>query len=72
MSKGLDTKIAVVIREDLHDWKKLNVSAFIVNGIAGSAPNTMGEPCADASGNTYLPMLNQPVIVVSADAAQVT
>ena len=71
MSKGYDTKIAAVIREDLPVWQKLNVTAFTVSGIVASAPDTIGEPYEDASGNTYLPMLNQPVIVYSADAEQI-
>jgi hypothetical protein len=31
-----DTKIAVVLREDLAVWQKANVTAFLVSGIAGS------------------------------------
>jgi len=61
-----DTKIAVALREDLPTWQKLNMTAFMVSGIAGSDPSTVGEDYADASGNTYLPMFRQPVLVFSA------
>jgi hypothetical protein len=64
-----DTKIAVVLRDDLAVWQKANVTAFLVSGIAGTAPETVGEPYLDASGNTYLPMFRQPVMVYAADAA---
>jgi hypothetical protein len=63
------TKIAVVLREDLAVWQKANVTAFLVSGIAGTAPETIGEPYVDGSGNRYLPMFRQPVLVYAADAA---
>ena len=28
-----DTKIAVVVRDDLETWQKLNVTAFVVSGL---------------------------------------
>lgn len=58
-----DTKIAVVLRNGLKDWQKLNVTAFTVSGIAATAENVVGEPYVDGSGNTYLPMFRQPVLV---------
>ena len=61
-----DTKIAVALRADLPTWQKLNMAAFMVSGIAGTDPSTVGEDYADASGNTYLPMFRQPVLVFSA------
>lgn len=64
-----DTKIAVVLRDDLPTWQKLNVTAFTVSGIAGTDPATVGEDYQDASGHTYLPMFRQPVMVFSTDAA---
>jgi hypothetical protein len=65
----LDTKLAVVLRDDLAVWQKTNVTAFLASGIAGAAPGVVGEPYRDASGNEYLPMFVQPVLVYEADAA---
>jgi hypothetical protein len=62
-----DTKIAVVLRDDLAVWQKTNVTAFLVSGIAGTVPGVVGEPYWDASGNEYLPMFVQPVLVYEAD-----
>ena len=62
-----DTKIAVVLRDDLAAWQKANVTAFLVSGIAGTVPDLVGEPYRDASGNEYLPMFVQPVLVYQAD-----
>ena len=62
------TKIAVVLRDDLAVWQKANVTAFLVSGIAGTDPDTVGVPYADASGNRYLPMFREPVLVYVADA----
>jgi hypothetical protein len=45
------------------------VTAFLVSGIAGTVPGVVGEPYRDASGNEYLPMFVQPVLVYEADTA---
>jgi hypothetical protein len=62
-----DTKIAVVLREDLPVWQKLNVTAFTVSGIAATVEGVTGEPYVDASGAVYLPMFRQPVLIFAAD-----
>jgi len=64
-----ETKIAVVLRDDLAGWQETNVTAFLVSGIAATVPGVVGEPYADASGNEYLPMFVQPVLIYQADAA---
>ncbi len=64
-----DTKLAVVLRDDLAVWQKTNVTAFLVSGIAASELGVVGEPYRDGSGNEYLPMFVQPVLVYEADAA---
>jgi hypothetical protein len=65
-----DTKIAVVVREDLLVWQKLNVTAFLTSSILGQHPRLIGDPYEDADGVRYLPMLIQPVLVFAADQAQ--
>jgi hypothetical protein len=57
-----DTRIAVLLRDDLLPWQGLNVTAFTISGIAG-LPDVLGEPYEDASGRRYLPMFRQPVLV---------
>ena len=57
------TKIAVVLRDDLEAWQRLNVTAFLVSGIGQRVPEVIGEPYADADGTGYLPMFRQPVLV---------
>lgn len=66
-----DTKIAVVVRDDLETWQKLNITAFTVSGIAGTAEGVVGEPYEDGSGNSYLPMFRQPVLIFCATAEQI-
>jgi hypothetical protein len=58
-----DTKIAVLLREDLETWQRLNVTAFLVSGLGSTIPEVVGEPYADADGTAYLPMFRQPVLV---------
>ncbi|MFJ9179080.1 DUF2000 family protein [Streptomyces sp. NPDC102360] len=58
-----DTKIAVLLRDDLETWQRLNVTAFLVSGLGPQLPEVIGEPYEDADGTPYLPMFRQPVLV---------
>ncbi|WP_415925767.1 DUF2000 family protein [Streptomyces scabiei] len=58
-----DTKIAVLLREDLETWQRLNVTAFLVSGLGTELPEVIGEPYEDADGVPCLPMFRQPVLV---------
>ena len=66
-----DTKIAIVLRDDLAGWQKANVTAFLVSGIAATVDGVVGEPYRDGSGNDYLPMFRQPVLVFGGDRAAI-
>jgi hypothetical protein len=66
------TKIAVLLRDDLATWQRLNVTAFLVSGIAGTQPELLGSDYADADGTPYLPMFGQPVLIFEGDAATLT
>ncbi|WP_240979637.1 DUF2000 domain-containing protein [Streptomyces sp. HNM0574] len=59
-----DTKIAVLLREDLLTWQRLNVTAFLVSGLGSELPELIGAPYEDADGTGYLPMFRQPVLVL--------
>lgn len=63
-----ETKVVVVLGEGMAPWQELNVTAFLMSGVATSAPDLVGEPYRDGDGTTYLPMLREPVLVMSADA----
>ena len=66
-----DTKAAVVVRDDLAFWQRLNVCAFLTAGIVGAAgPEAIGDDYVDADENRYLPLLVQPVLVFEAPAAK--
>ncbi|EMF27286.1 DUF2000 domain-containing protein [Streptomyces pseudogriseolus] len=62
-STRFDTKIAVLLREDLEPWQRLNVTAFLVSGLGTQIPELIGQPYEDADGVPYLPMFRQPVLV---------
>ena len=66
-----ETKIAVVVRDDLESWQRLNVTAFLASGIAAN-PDLLGEPYADADGTRYLPLFRQPVLVLEGAKEVVT
>lgn len=62
-----DTKVAVVVRDDLAAWQRLNVTAFLISGLVGRAgPEAIGEEYVDADGARYLPLLVQPVLIFEA------
>jgi hypothetical protein len=65
-----DTRIAVVVRDDLLVWQKLNVTAFTISGIA-SLPDVIGAPYVDASERIYRPMIRQPVMVFAASSEEI-
>ena len=67
-----DTKIAVLLRDDLEGWQRLNVAAFLVSGIGQRNPEVIGQPYADADGTEYLPMFRQPVLVFEASKETLT
>ena len=69
MDDQFDTKVAVALLEDLPVWQKVNAAAFLVSGIAGSTPQLVGDAYVDGSGNRYLPMLRQPILIYAADSA---
>jgi hypothetical protein len=64
-----DTKVAVVLRDDLLPWQRLNVCAFLVSGVAAANPEIIGAPYVDADDTEYLAMFRQPVLVFQGDAA---
>lgn len=66
---GDEIKIAVVVRDDLAVWLKINVTAFLVSGFGTRWPEVVGEPYQDGSGTDYLPMFGLPVVAFAADAA---
>ena len=64
-----DTKIKIVLRNDLEAWQELNITAFLISGIAGTQ-NIIGQPYKDADGVEYLPMSQQPIMIHSASGEQ--
>src|SRR5690242_6831136 len=64
-----DTKIAILVEDTLAVWQKLNVTAFLASGIAGAAPEAMGEAYVDAAGRRYAALLGQPIRIFAAQSA---
>ena len=64
-----ETKLAIVLRDDLAPWQALNVAVFLTSGIVAQFPDIVGEAYRDRSGNVYNPLSIQPAIVLAADQA---
>jgi hypothetical protein len=62
-----ENKIAIVISNDLAQWQKLNVTAFLASSVAIAFPQTHGAPLVSGSGTQYLPFLKHPVLVYAAE-----
>ena len=62
-----DHKIAIVIKNDLMDWQKLNVTAFLASSVAIKFPETHGKVFINASGAEYLPFIKHPILIFKAD-----
>ncbi|HEX4252610.1 MAG TPA: DUF2000 domain-containing protein [Pseudonocardia sp.] len=67
-----DTKIAVLLRDDLLSWQRLNVTAFLVSGLAGTNAALIGSPYRDGDDVEYLPMFRQPVLVFAGSKESLT
>lgn len=62
-----NTKIAIIVRNDLQAWQRLNVTAFLMSGITHAHAEIIGRPYVNAVGQQFLPLSVQPVIVLAAD-----
>jgi hypothetical protein len=58
-----DSKVAMLVLDDLAVWQKLNVTAFLATGIAGAAPEALGEPYEDSAGRRHARLLGQPIMI---------
>jgi hypothetical protein len=67
-----ETKIAIIVRQDMAVWQKLNVASFLAGGLVGSYPELPGEPYRDASGQAYGPLIRQPILIYGASADELT
>ncbi|KUL95911.1 hypothetical protein DK26_10650 [Bosea sp. WAO] len=67
-----DTKIAVIVHEELATWQKLNVACFLSGGLVAAAPELGGEPYRDGSAKVYGPLIRQPVLVFAAASADLS
>lgn len=50
----------------------MNVTGFLISGIAASIEGITGEPYVDADGTQYLPMLRTPITVLEGPAVVLT
>ena len=59
-----DTKIVIAVRDDLEPWQELNVTAFLMSGIAAENLKIIGQRYMDAEGNDYSAISSQPIIIL--------
>ena len=66
-----DTKIAIILLDELEAWQKLNVTAFLMSGIIGKHPELIGKEYLDKSANSYLALSQQPAVILEADTTKI-
>jgi hypothetical protein len=62
-----ENKIAIVIKDDLPTWQKLNAASFLASSVAIRFPETHGARFVNASGSEYLPFIKHPILIYKAD-----
>ena len=62
-----ENKIAIVIKNDLLNWQKLNVASFLASSVAIKFPETHGKSFINASKSEYLPFIKHPILIYKAD-----
>lgn len=62
-----EKKIAIIIKNDLLNWQKLNVTAFLASSVAIKFEETHGKAFVSASGSEYLPFIKHPILIYKAD-----
>jgi hypothetical protein len=62
-----NNKIAIIIKNDLENWQKLNVTAFLASSVAIKFPETHGKSFYNASNSEYLPFIKHPIMIYKAD-----
>ena len=65
-----DKKVAVVIKDDLLPWQKLNVVSFLAGSIAIQFPETHGEKFVTADQEEFLPFIKHPTLVYKAESTE--
>ena len=63
-----NNKIALIIKNDLQSWQKLNVASFLASSVAIKFPETHGKPFINASGSEYLPFIKHPILIYKAES----
>ncbi|GEN66219.1 DUF2000 domain-containing protein [Chryseobacterium rhizosphaerae] len=65
-----DKKVAIVIKDDLLAWQKLNVVSFLAGSIAIQFPETHGQDFITADQEKFLPFIKHPTLIYKADTAE--
>ncbi|MDR2038871.1 MAG: DUF2000 domain-containing protein [Bacteroidales bacterium] len=65
-----ENKIAIIIKNDLKDWQKLNVTACLASSVAIQFPETHGKKFVNASNSTFLPFSRHPMMIYAANSGE--
>lgn len=65
-----DKKVAIVIKDDLLPWQKMNVVSFLAGSIAIKFPETHGGEFVTADDVKFLPFVKHPTLVYKANSSE--
>ena len=65
-----DKKVAIVIKEDLMQWQKMNVVSFLASSIAIRFPETHGGSLTTSDQVEFLPFIKHPILIYKAETKE--
>ncbi|CAN5426501.1 DUF2000 domain-containing protein [soil metagenome] len=65
-----DQKVAIILKNDLLAWQKMNVVSFLASSIAIQFPQTHGEDFITSDQVKFLPFMKHPILIYKADTSE--
>ena len=65
-----DKKVAIVIKDDLMQWQKMNIVSFLASSVAISFPETHGGSFITSDNVKFLPFIKHPILIFKAETTE--
>ncbi|MFD2935374.1 DUF2000 family protein [Spirosoma flavum] len=65
-----DQKVAIILKNDLLSWQKMNVVSFLASSIAIQFSQTHGGDFITSDQVKFLPFMKHPILIYKADTSE--
>ena len=65
-----DKKVAIIIKDDLLPWQKMNVVSFLTSSVVIRFPETHGGEFITSDHVKFLPFMKHPILIYKADTPE--